>query len=153
MLCRVKLIIDKLANRKNTVNGKVYRDDTTIMAWETGNELNFRGEPAPAQWTILIAKHLKSRCPNHLVMDGSFSRNPSTQLSFRDQVLTCPDVDLFSYHYYGDGEADRLSKDASRVLKHGKAFVAGEYGFFSSPSEYKRFLKTATKAGGRSFLM
>lgn len=31
-----KLIIDKLLNRRNTFNGMCYKDDPTILAWETG---------------------------------------------------------------------------------------------------------------------
>lgn len=36
---RYKLIIDFLLNRKNSINGRRYGDDPTILAWETGERL------------------------------------------------------------------------------------------------------------------
>ena len=36
-----------LLNRRNTITGVRYGDDPTVLAWETGNEMqhNFIGEP------------------------------------------------------------------------------------------------------------
>lgn len=34
-----KTVMRLIVNRRNAVNGTVYRDDPTILAWETGNEL------------------------------------------------------------------------------------------------------------------
>lgn len=46
VVCRTKKIFTFLLNRTNTVNGKRYGDDPTVLAWETGNEMqhNYRGE-------------------------------------------------------------------------------------------------------------
>lgn len=48
-----KLIIDKLLTRVNSVNGRKYAEDPTILAWETGNEMNSQGsvecQPLPSQ--------------------------------------------------------------------------------------------------------
>ena len=49
-----KLIFTFLLNRVNTITGRRYGDDPSILAWETGNELqhNFKGNlPAPGDWT------------------------------------------------------------------------------------------------------
>ncbi len=49
-----KLIYTHFLNRINTVTGMRYGDDPTILAWETGNELqhSFIGKlPAPGAWT------------------------------------------------------------------------------------------------------
>ena len=51
---RTKLIFTFLLNRVNTITGRRYGDDPSILAWETGNELqhNFKGNlPAPGDWT------------------------------------------------------------------------------------------------------
>lgn len=98
--CSFKLIMDFLLNRTNSINGCRYGDDPTILAWETGNEMNHRGmRPAPASWTLIVAKHLKSRAPRTLVMDGSFARNDDVDACYPKEVLASDDVDIVSYHY------------------------------------------------------
>lgn len=55
-LAAFKLIIDKLTSRVNHLTGIKYADDPTILAWETGNEMNHMGmRPAPGSWTLLMA--------------------------------------------------------------------------------------------------
>lgn len=105
MIESFKLIIDKLLNRVNTFNGRQLKSDSTVLAFETGNEMNFLGyRPAPASWTLIIAKHIKSLAPNTLVMDGSFARTEVVESCYAKEVLESPDVDILSYHYYGSGE-------------------------------------------------
>ena len=119
-----KLIIDFLTNRVNSINGRRYGDDPTILAWETGNEMNHLGmRPAPASWTLTVAKHLKSRAPRTLVMDGSFARNDDPERCYPNEVLDSPDVDIVSYHYYGDGDARRVKKDCEVARRHNKVYV------------------------------
>ncbi|GAA5859544.1 hypothetical protein JCM5353_006319, partial [Sporobolomyces roseus] len=154
MIESYKLIIDFLLNRKNSINGRRYGDDPTILAWETGNEMNHQGmRPAPYQWTLTIAKHLKSRAPNTLVMDGSFARNDDPSRCYPQDVLENPDVDIISYHYYGSGDIRRVKKDCDIAKKHGKVFIAGEYGFFDSEKDYASFLSQIDSAGGAGSLI
>ncbi len=47
-----KLIIDKLLTRTNSVNGRKYSEDPTILAWETGNEMNHLGSVASQLWPL-----------------------------------------------------------------------------------------------------
>lgn len=51
-----------------------YKNDPTIMAWETGNELGAymlgAGAP-PAVWTNNIGNYIKGIAPNQLVADGT----------------------------------------------------------------------------------
>ncbi|MCJ7756299.1 MAG: cellulase family glycosylhydrolase, partial [Thermoanaerobaculales bacterium] len=51
--------------RVNTRNQVTYSDDPTILAWETGNELQ-----CPHAWTAEIAAYIHQLDPNHLVIDG-----------------------------------------------------------------------------------
>ncbi|GAA5938222.1 hypothetical protein JCM3775_002920 [Rhodotorula graminis] len=154
MIESFKLIIDFLTNRVNSINGRRYGDDPTILAWETGNEMNHLGmRPAPASWTLVVAKHLKSRAPRTLVMDGSFARNDDPERCYPKEVLDSPDVDIISYHYYGDGDARRVKKDCEVARRHNKVFVAGEFGFFSKPSTYESFMKDLDSAGGAGSLV
>ncbi|KAM0792448.1 hypothetical protein ACM66B_005125 [Microbotryomycetes sp. NB124-2] len=154
MIEAFKLIIDFLANRVNTVTGVRYSDDPAILAWETGNEMNHRGmRPAPASWTLTMAKHLRSRMPKHLVMDGSFARTDDIKSCYPKEVLDSPDVDIVSYHYYGDGDVKRVKKDVELARKHNKVFIAGEFGFFSRPEDYGSFCSALSAAGGAGALV
>ncbi|KNC98716.1 uncharacterized protein SPPG_06394 [Spizellomyces punctatus DAOM BR117] len=91
-----KSIVQQLVNRVNTVTNITYKDDPTILAWETGNELEVEGKRIPADWTVDIASHIKNLDQNHLVMDGSWKHG------WDEQVLRSPNVDIFSNHYYRD---------------------------------------------------
>ncbi|KAJ3169704.1 hypothetical protein HDU87_000586 [Geranomyces variabilis] len=89
-----KSIVGQIITRNNTVTGVVYRDDPTILGWETGNELELNGDRVPAAWTSGLAAHIKSLDPNHLVMDGSYKHG------WDDSVLNDPNIDMYSNHYY-----------------------------------------------------
>jgi mannan endo-1,4-beta-mannosidase len=68
-----------LLNRRNTINGRLYRDDPTIMTWELANE------PRPGtddgatpediahfcSWVDATARFIHERAPRHLVCTGS----------------------------------------------------------------------------------
>jgi len=138
--CSFKVIIDRLANRVNTINGRRYKDEPCILAWETGNELTagkldgWRELPAPASWTLAVAKHLKSRAPRTLVMDGSFARYMDPSSMFPKEVLDSPDVDILSYHHYGNGEAPRIKKECEVARRSNKACVPPHLSLFCSSS-------------------
>jgi hypothetical protein len=56
---------------------------------------------APGEWTVDIAKHIKSLAPKTLVMDGSFSRTGDPSTAWPTEALESEYVDLLSYHFYG----------------------------------------------------
>lgn len=68
-----------LVQRRNTVNGLLYRDDPTIMTWELANEPRpgFGGpdesqhEVIFDQWVDETARYIHSLDPHHLVCTGS----------------------------------------------------------------------------------
>lgn len=64
--------ISKVITRKNTISGKLYKDDTTIMAWQLANEP--RGYDVSEQfrlWTRNTSAYIKSLDANHLVCLGT----------------------------------------------------------------------------------
>lgn len=67
-----KEFIALIVNRVNTVNGRVYRDDPTILAWELANEP--RASAATTHnlnaWIAEMSGTIKSLDPNHLVTVG-----------------------------------------------------------------------------------
>ncbi|KAK9817202.1 hypothetical protein WJX72_011021 [[Myrmecia] bisecta] len=68
--------ISNVLNRRNTYNNRLYKDDPTIMAWDTANEPRCQNQnsgschPDITQWVIEMAAYIKSVDPNHLVTTG-----------------------------------------------------------------------------------
>lgn len=70
--------IQTLVNRKNTVTGKLYKNDPTILSWQLANEPR-PGSDRNAEsnmsaflgWIEGTANYIKSIDPNHLVSAGS----------------------------------------------------------------------------------
>ena len=66
----------QLIHRRNTVNGRIYRDDPAIMTWELANEPrpaadNPADVPIFCDWVAATAKFIHAEDPNHLVCTGS----------------------------------------------------------------------------------
>ena len=60
-----------LLERKNTVNGREYRNDPTIFAWDLINEPRcYRCGGLLAEWIVEMAAWVKSIDPNHLLTVG-----------------------------------------------------------------------------------
>lgn len=55
--------------RRNTYNGKLYKEDTTIFAWDLLNEpRQSSGDISAVQnWIDIFAPFIKSQDPNHMV--------------------------------------------------------------------------------------
>jgi len=68
-----------LIQRKNTVNGCLYRDDPTIMTWELANEprpgtddeATMKDVPRFCEWVDATARFIHERAPRQLVCTGS----------------------------------------------------------------------------------
>lgn len=70
--------IHKVIARKNTVNGRTYRNDPTIMAWQLANEPRPGGAEydqvsasSYIKWVDQTAHYIKSLAPRQLVSSGS----------------------------------------------------------------------------------
>jgi mannan endo-1,4-beta-mannosidase len=69
--------VTRLIQRRNTVNGRVYRDDPAIMTWELANEPRpgtdaaVSGVPEFCKWVDATARFIHEQDPNHLVCTGS----------------------------------------------------------------------------------
>jgi hypothetical protein len=118
-----KQIIAFVVNRRNTITGLRYRDDTAILGWETGNELN-----APADWTRQIAAAIKSLDPNHLVIDGA------TYSTIPQDRLDDPNVDFVQTHHYEKDPREmlaRIKRNAAAARGH-RPYHVGEFGFLGT---------------------
>jgi mannan endo-1,4-beta-mannosidase len=64
---------DRLSHRVNTFNGRTYRDDPTILAWELANEPRCpsdRSGNTLANWIDEMSAFIQGLDPNHLVTTG-----------------------------------------------------------------------------------
>ncbi|KAI8138476.1 glycoside hydrolase superfamily [Fennellomyces sp. T-0311] len=62
--------IKTIITRKNTVNGRIYSEDPTVMSWQLANE----PQEGPAWWFEDIGSYMKELAPNHLVSAGLESK-------------------------------------------------------------------------------
>jgi mannan endo-1,4-beta-mannosidase len=134
----IKTLIDHV----NSYTGVAYKDDPTIMAWETGNELQ-----PPTTWTQIISTYIKSIDHNHLVIDGKAGIDPD--------AASLTNVDMVSDHYYPKSVAD-LKNDAALAKKVGKVFYAGEYDWNDANggdplSSFLAAIESDTTIGGDSY--
>jgi endo-1,4-beta-mannosidase len=109
-----EIYIRTIFNHVNIYTGIAYKNDPTIMAWETGNELQ-----SPFSWTQAISTYIKSIDHHHLVMDGKSD-------GIDPNLANLTNVDIVSNHYYPKSISG-IENDAKAAQKAGKAFIVGEY--------------------------
>ncbi|KAM0754027.1 glycoside hydrolase [Meredithblackwellia eburnea MCA 4105] len=125
--------IKALLSRVNKYNNIAYRNDPTILGWETGNELGAyigkEGYP-PADWTAKIAQQLKTLAPKQLVIDGTDGiYNYSTKATAPG--LTVANVDIVSDHAYPRNIA-LLNSEIPLATQANKGFLIGEFDWTNS---------------------
>ena len=133
-----KDLVKHVVMRRNTLTGRLYRDDPAILAWESGNELNYEDKeadklsfPLPSRkerdgWMSELAAYIKGLDPNHLVIDGRLLNNRAVS----KVQLEDPNIDLISDHFYPNTAfafEERLAHMVSFTKGH-KPFLVGEFG-------------------------
>lgn len=101
-------VIKHIITRKNTINGKLYSEDPTVMSWQLANEprpgsdedgrANFA---AFKNWIHATAKYIHELAPNQLVSTG----NEGSMGAVRDLDLyidshNSPYVDYLTFHMW-----------------------------------------------------
>lgn len=94
--------LDFILNRKNTVNGIIYKNDPAILAWQLGNEFgSYPGDrglkydewtPKILDWSLEMAAYIKKVDPNHLIMEAGGAD--------REKLIADPNIDVISDHLY-----------------------------------------------------
>lgn len=130
--------IEHLLTRRNSITGRVYRDDPTIMMWELANEP--RSSPnlsAFIDWVETTATHINQVGAKQLVSTGSdiYEKSAYVKIHQADGIDACSihywpqnwdhDANPVSYAKQYLGSRARLGTD-----KVGKPVYLGEYGWF-----------------------
>ncbi len=132
--------IHTLLNHVNTYTGIAYKDDPTILAWETGNELS-----APVSWVQTISTYLKQEDHHHLVMDGNYEQANEFNNFLPD--LAIKTLDLYSGHYYPPTNT-ALQTEVQQVTRAQKVFIVGEFDWNTNQGDQLRsFLATIEHSG------
>ena len=130
LIADFKATIDYVLNRKNTITGVVYKDDKTIMAWETGNELQ-----NTAEWAIEIGRYIKRIDSRHLLIDGFHAiHQDGHDVWVQQYSIDEPAFDLINTHHYETSPiatVDNLKKTVAMIDGEKPVFL-GEFGFIST---------------------
>ncbi len=133
--------VEKVAARRNTVTGILYRDDKTIFGYELINEgqcLTGRWEERRA-WIAEMSAYLKSLDPNHMIAPGVWGYRTAAERRewLKDHAL--PNIDYCDAHNYPRDDHDTFVDSppalgefiANRVAAAAavnKPIVFGEFG-------------------------
>ena len=115
-----KAHISAVLNRVNQYTGLTYKNDPTILAWETGNEINMFPNTGISAWTNEISRHIKlTEGALQLVVDGNTELDPAGfDLAY---------VDIYGNHTYVWPTPAQIPANAAMIHSHGKAYFLGEY--------------------------
>jgi mannan endo-1,4-beta-mannosidase len=143
--------LDFILNRKNTVNGILYKNDPAILCWQLGNEFgSYPGDrglpydewsPKILAWSLEMAAYIKKNDPNHLVMEAGGAD--------RKALLADPNIDIISDHLYEywnkmagrPWELSPIAKASREECKGKKPLMVDEFGL-GSTENLRALMKT-----------
>jgi mannan endo-1,4-beta-mannosidase len=133
--------LEKLATRRNTVTGVLYRDDPAIFGWELMNEAQvITGRWAERRaWFAEMSAYLKSLDPNHLIAPGAWGYRSSSERREWLADHAIPTIDYCDVHSYPRDDHDSfvdspkalrefIENRAAAAYSLGKPLVLGEFG-------------------------
>ena len=159
--------IEKLATRRNTITGTLYRDDPNIFGWELINE----GQAMTGRWgerrawIAEMSAYLKSLDPNHIITPGTWGYRTATER--REWLLDhqLPNIDYCDVHNYPRPDTDVfvdsptalrefVDSRAAAAFALKKPLVLGEFGMgpeghngFSQTEWFRAFFESNVRAG------
>jgi len=97
-----KHLLSFVLNRRNTVNGKLYKNDPAVLAWQLGNEFgSYAGDrklnyddwsPVILHWSLEMAAYIKGIDSNHLIIEAGGCD--------RKALIADSNIDIISDHLY-----------------------------------------------------
>jgi mannan endo-1,4-beta-mannosidase len=159
--------IEKLATRRNTVTGTLYRDDPNIFGWELINE----GQAVTGRWSerrawlAEMSGYLKSLDPNHVITPGTWGYRTAAERREWLADHRLPNIDYCDVHNYPRPDANSyvdspaalrefVDNRAAAAFSLNKPLVFGEFGMgvegyngFSQTEWFRAFLESNIRAG------
>jgi mannan endo-1,4-beta-mannosidase len=159
--------LEKLAPRRNTVTGTLYRDDPNIFGWELMNEAQAVTSrwAERRSWIAEMSAYLKSLDPNHVITPGDWGYRTAAERRewLRDHQL--PNIDYCDVHHYPVPDTnvfvdsptalrEFIENRAAAAFALRKPLVFGEFGMgvegykgFSQTDWYCAFFESNVRAG------
>lgn len=128
-------LIRALVTRTNTVTGRPYVEDPTIMSWQLANEPRPGSDeggrpfyPDYKNWIQESARFIKSLDNNHLVSTGSEgSMGTLRDLSLYKDAHAIADVDYLTFHMWpknwGWFDVERPEETYAQAVANAKAYI------------------------------
>ncbi len=159
--------LEKLATRRNTITGVVYRDDPSIFGWELMNEAQvITGRWGERRaWFAEMSAYLKSLDSNHMIAPGAWGYRSSSERREWLADHAIPNIDYCDVHNYPRDDHDSfvdspaalkefIGNRAAAAFSIGKPLVFGEFGMgveghkgFSQLEWYRGFFDGSVRAG------
>lgn len=159
--------IEKIATRRNTVTGLLYRDDPAIFGYELMNEAQVvTGRwPERRAWIAEMSAYLKSLDPDHVITSGAWGYRSAAERRewlLDHQIAT---IDYCDVHNYPRDDSDLVvdspealrdfvANRAAAAFSLQKPLVLGEFGMareghkgFSQSVWYRAFFESAVEEG------
>jgi mannan endo-1,4-beta-mannosidase len=109
--------LEKVATRRNSVSGIMYRDDPTIFGYELMNEAQcLTGRWAERRaWMAEMSSYLKSLDPDHLIAPGEWGYRSAAER--REWLIdhSLPNIDICDVHNYPRDDTD-IAIDSPKAL-------------------------------------
>lgn len=113
--------VSRLLNHVNRYTGTAWKNDPTILAWETGNEI-WTADPA---WTQSLAWFIRHEVgARQLVADGT----AATGMHVANAAIHAADIDIVGGHFY-PLDLGWATGDAATAAAAGKVYIIGEFGW------------------------
>lgn len=167
--------VRSVVSRTNTLTGKAYKDDPTIMSWQLCNEprpFGSKEEKAFVKWVSKSAALIKSIDPNHLVSTGSegvVGCNYDEELC--ERVHGDKNIDYMTVHIWPANwrwaKKERLYEDlpnvyaktAEYLVKHdrlaaklNRPYVVEEFGYPRDNNSYEPGTPTGAREAFYSYI-
>jgi mannan endo-1,4-beta-mannosidase len=129
--------IRMIVGRINSVNGRAYAEDPTIMSWQLANEprpgpddeTGRANLPAFYRWLDETAQYIKSLDTNHLVSSGSEGTvgTLKSEECYR-AAYNVPSIDYLNFHVWplnwGWFDPTRIAETYPSTVENVKAYIA-----------------------------